>query len=58
MHGFHVFAGVIYLLVLWYQTQRGVYTQEAFTFGLTARYPVLDFRRRHLGRTFLLFYLW
>lgn len=35
MHGFHVFAGVIYLLVLWYQASRGVYTQERY-FGLTA----------------------
>jgi len=35
MHGFHVFVGVIYLIVLWFQTHRNVYTTNRF-FGLTA----------------------
>ena len=35
MHGFHVFAGVCYLAVLWYQTTKGTY-DETHYFGLTA----------------------
>ncbi len=35
MHGFHVFAGVCYLAVLWMQTKRNVYDQDHY-FGLTA----------------------
>ncbi|HTX03128.1 MAG TPA: cytochrome c oxidase subunit 3, partial [Candidatus Acidoferrales bacterium] len=35
MHGFHVFCGVIYLIVLWAQTGRHVYTNDRY-FGLTA----------------------
>jgi cytochrome c oxidase subunit 3 len=35
MHGFHVFVGVIYLMVLMWQTDRGVYTGSKY-FGLTA----------------------
>jgi cytochrome c oxidase subunit 3 len=35
MHGFHVFAGVCYLAVLWWQTKKNVYDQTHF-FGLTA----------------------
>jgi cytochrome c oxidase subunit 3 len=35
MHGFHVFAGVIYLIVLYVQANRGVYTGSKY-FGLTA----------------------
>jgi len=35
MHGFHVFVGVIFLCVLWWQTKRGVY-DGTHHFGLTA----------------------
>ena len=35
MHGFHVFAGVIYLLVLFFQANNGTYTGSKY-FGLTA----------------------
>ena len=35
MHGFHVFAGVVYLAILWMQTKQGVY-DETHYFGLTA----------------------
>ena len=35
MHGFHVFAGVIYLTVLLLQSVHGTYTKEKY-FGLTA----------------------
>jgi cytochrome c oxidase subunit 3 len=35
MHGFHVFAGVIYLIVLLIQARSGVYTKSKY-FGLTA----------------------
>jgi cytochrome c oxidase subunit 3 len=35
MHGFHVFIGVIYLIVLYIQANRGVYTGSKY-FGLTA----------------------
>src|SRR6185312_4715965 len=35
LHGFHVFVGLIYLSILWWQTSRGTYTQRRF-FGLTA----------------------
>lgn len=35
LHGFHVFIGLIYLTVLWWQTSRGVYSKSRF-FGLTA----------------------
>ena len=35
MHGFHVFAGVCYLIVLFIQANRGVYTGSKY-FGLTA----------------------
>lgn len=35
MHGFHVFVGVIYLIVLTIQANRGVYTGSKY-FGLTA----------------------
>jgi heme/copper-type cytochrome/quinol oxidase subunit 3 len=35
MHGFHVFAGVCYLGVLWLQTRNNVYDQTHY-FGLTA----------------------
>ena len=35
MHGFHVFIGVIYLITLYIQANRGVYTGSKY-FGLTA----------------------
>jgi cytochrome c oxidase subunit 3 len=35
MHGFHVFVGVIYLMVLFWQANKGVYTGSKY-FGLTA----------------------
>ena len=35
MHGFHVFAGVIYLITLLFQSMNGVYTQQKY-FGLVA----------------------
>jgi heme/copper-type cytochrome/quinol oxidase subunit 3 len=35
MHGFHVFIGVVYLLVLFWQANKGVYTGSKY-FGLTA----------------------
>jgi heme/copper-type cytochrome/quinol oxidase subunit 3 len=35
MHGFHVFIGVIYLIVLFIQANKGVYTGSKY-FGLTA----------------------
>jgi len=35
MHGFHVFVGVIYLVVLFLQANKGVYTGSKY-FGLTA----------------------
>jgi cytochrome c oxidase subunit 3 len=35
MHGFHVFAGVVYLAILWMQTKKGTY-DETHYFGLTA----------------------
>jgi cytochrome c oxidase subunit 3 len=35
MHGFHVFVGVIYLIALMLQANRGVYTSSQY-FGLTA----------------------
>lgn len=35
MHGFHVFCGVAYLAILWWQTKKGHYDQTHY-FGLTA----------------------
>jgi cytochrome c oxidase subunit 3 len=35
MHGFHVFAGVVYLAILWMQTKKGTYDENHY-FGLTA----------------------
>jgi cytochrome c oxidase subunit III len=35
MHGAHVFVGVMFLIVLWWQTKRGVYDKDHH-FGLTA----------------------
>ena len=57
MHGFHVFAGVVYLLVLWYQASRGVYTKERY-FGLTAGTLYWHFVDVIWVGLFFLFYLW
>jgi cytochrome c oxidase subunit 3 len=35
MHGFHVFCGVVYLAILWWQTKQNHYDQTHY-FGLTA----------------------
>jgi heme/copper-type cytochrome/quinol oxidase subunit 3 len=35
MHGFHVFIGIIYLITLYIQANKGVYTGSKY-FGLTA----------------------
>jgi len=35
MHGFHVFCGVVYLAILWWQTKQKHYDQTHY-FGLTA----------------------
>ena len=56
MHGFHVFVGVIYLIVLWFQTQRGVY-DENHHFGLTAGTLYWHFVDVIWVALFFLFYL-
>ena len=57
MHGFHVFVGVVYLAVLWYQTSRSVYTTDRF-FGLTAGTLYWHFVDVIWVALFFLFYLW
>ncbi|BDE05105.1 cytochrome b6 [Vulcanimicrobium alpinum] len=57
MHGFHVFVGVVYLIVLWLQTQRNVYDQERY-FGLTAGTLYWHFVDVIWVALFFLFYLW
>jgi heme/copper-type cytochrome/quinol oxidase subunit 3 len=57
MHGFHVLAGVVFLLVLWFQTQRGTYTQNRY-FGLTAGTLYWHFVDVIWVALFFLFYLW
>jgi cytochrome c oxidase subunit 3 len=57
MHGFHVLVGVIFLFVLWLQTQRGVYTTERY-FGLTAGTLYWHFVDVIWVALFFLFYLW
>jgi cytochrome c oxidase subunit III len=57
MHGFHVFCGVCYLLVLWFQTTRGVYTVDRY-FGLTAGTLYWHFVDVIWVGLFFLFYLW
>jgi cytochrome c oxidase subunit III len=57
MHGFHVFVGVCYLLILWIQSRRGVYDQERY-FGLTAGTLYWHFVDVIWVALFFLFYLW
>jgi heme/copper-type cytochrome/quinol oxidase subunit 3 len=57
MHGIHVFLGVCFLLALWLQSSRGVYTQSRF-FGLTAGTLYWHFVDVIWVVLFFLFYLW
>jgi cytochrome c oxidase subunit 3 len=57
LHGFHVFAGVCYLSVLWSQASRGVYTGSKY-FGLTAGTLYWHFVDVIWVALFFLFYLW
>jgi cytochrome c oxidase subunit 3 len=57
MHGFHVFVGVCYLIVLWIQSMRGIYDQQHF-FGLTAGTLYWHFVDVIWVALFFLFYLW
>jgi cytochrome c oxidase subunit 3 len=57
MHGFHVFAGVCYLSILWWQTSRNVYDQDHY-FGLTAGTLYWHFVDVIWVALFFLFYLY
>jgi cytochrome c oxidase subunit 3 len=57
MHGFHVFAGVIFLCVLGLQARAGVYTESKY-FGLTAGTLYWHFVDVIWVALFFLFYLW
>jgi heme/copper-type cytochrome/quinol oxidase subunit 3 len=57
MHGLHVFVGVCFLIALWIQSSRGVYTQQRF-FGLTAGTLYWHFVDVIWVGLFFLFYLW
>ena len=57
MHGFHVFVGVIYLIVLFIQANKGVYTGSKY-FGLTAGTLYWHFVDVIWVALFFLFYLW
>jgi cytochrome c oxidase subunit III len=57
MHGFHVFVGVIYLIVLGLQAKRGVYTFSKY-FGLTAGTLYWHFVDVIWVALYFLFYLW
>ena len=57
MHGFHVFVGVLYLIVLGIQANRGVYTGSKY-FGLTAGTLYWHFVDVIWVALFALFYLW
>ena len=57
MHGFHVFVGVIYLIVLMIQANRGVYTGSKY-FGLIAGTLYWHFVDVIWVFLFFLFYLW
>jgi cytochrome c oxidase subunit 3 len=57
MHGFHVFVGVVFLIVLWFQSQRSVYDQERY-FGMTAGTLYWHFVDVIWVALFFLFYLW
>jgi cytochrome c oxidase subunit 3 len=57
LHGFHVFAGVIFLTVLAIQANKGVYTESKY-FGLTAGTLYWHFVDVIWVALFFLFYLW
>jgi len=57
MHGGHVFVGVCFLIALWIQSSRGVYTQSKY-FGLTAGTLYWHFVDVIWVVLFFLFYLW
>ena len=57
MHGFHVFVGVCYLIILGVQANRGVYTGSKY-FGLTAGTLYWHFVDVIWVVLFFLFYLW
>ncbi len=57
MHGFHVFVGVCYLIILGVQSNRGVYTGSKY-FGLTAGTLYWHFVDVIWVALFSLFYLW
>ncbi len=56
MHGFHVLVGVVYLIVLFFQTTKGVY-DETHYFGLTAGTLYWHFVDVIWVALFFLFYL-
>ncbi|MFN2460434.1 MAG: heme-copper oxidase subunit III [Candidatus Velthaea sp.] len=56
MHGFHVFVGVLFLIVLWWQTKRNVYDSRHY-FGLTAGTLYWHFVDVIWVALFFLFYL-
>ena len=57
MHGLHVFIGVVYLIILGLQANRGVYTGSKY-FGLTAGTLYWHFVDVIWVALFFLFYLW
>ena len=57
MHGFHVFVGVIFLIILGLQAMRGVYTASKYM-GLTAGTLYWHFVDVIWVFLFFLFYLW
>jgi heme/copper-type cytochrome/quinol oxidase subunit 3 len=57
LHGFHVFVGVIYLITLMIQANRGVYTGSKY-FGLTAGTLYWHFVDVIWVALFFLFYIW
>ncbi len=57
MHGFHVFVGVCFLIILGFQANRGVYTGSKY-FGLTAGTLYWHFVDVIWVALFSLFYLW
>lgn len=57
MHGFHVFIGVCFLIILGIQANRGVYTPSKY-FGLTAGTLYWHFVDVIWVALFSLFYLW
>jgi len=57
LHGFHVFVGIIYLITLMIQANKGVYTGSKY-FGLTAGTLYWHFVDVIWVALFFLFYLW